>query len=346
MNNHILINHKSSKSGNKVAEDIDRKIDQIRLEFRKELLEIDRSHKMMLDKVEFLANKVELAISVTRGTAEENSRKISICNESIWDVARNVKTIETKVDNLVNEVSKKTGEAFLDTPLIKPKDSSTLIVGTSEIEKLNKSVLQNVTNSDILVVKAFKIDDEERPAICHKTITQQELLKKPYDTLVLQGGVNEITEIDIIDKDFIKNIDVWKQKVAKDSVCLFNLAEESLVKNPRLKRVIILKRMFRCDNEIKQSLSQFANSIYDDIWAERGRPSSIIISDQNLACDGELRVQRFGHHFNEDFDGIHLRGSQSVQHYTRSLIDVFIRITPTLAKRTVPSSTQVQSGNY
>ena len=72
-------------------------------------------------------------------------------------------------------------------------------------------------------VKAFKIDDEERPAICHKTITQQELLRKPHDTLVLQVGANEITETDIDDKDFIKNIHVWKQKVANDSVCLLKL---------------------------------------------------------------------------------------------------------------------------
>ena len=124
-----------------------------------------------------------------------------------------------------------------------------------------------------------------RPELNHKRIAPTELLKNKYYTLVLEGGVNEIYNIDT-DKDFIANIDAWKKKVADDSMEMYKLAEESLEKNQDLKKVIILKRIFRCDDQSKESLSRYANSIYDDIWTRKGRPSNICFAEQKLQCDG------------------------------------------------------------
>ena len=120
-----------------------------------------------------------------------------------------------------------------------------------------------------------------------------ELSKHHYDILVLEGGVNEISNLDT-KHDVIENVDAWKKKVAEDSLNMYNLAENSLRDNPNMKKVIILKRIFRCDDIIKESLSQYANSVYDDIWTKRGRPVNICIADQKLQCDGNLRVLRYG----------------------------------------------------
>ena len=146
---------------------------------------------------------------------------------------------------------------------------------------------------------------------------------------MLEGGVNEISNINT-SKDFIANIDGWKKKVADDSSNLYQLAEKSLAENPQLKKVIILKRIFRCDDNVKEILSQYANSVYDDLWLKRGRPSGIYIADQKLQCDGELRVLRYGHPYYGNFDGIHMRGKLSAQHYTKSVIDVFTSVYPEL----------------
>ena len=116
------------------------------------------------------------------------------------------------------------------------------------------------------------------------------------------------------------------------------MAEKSLAKNPSLRKVIILKRIYRCDNNIKESLSQFANSVYDDYWRKRGCPSNIVIADQKLQCDGNLRMQRYGDGNLNNYDGIHMRGRLATQHYTKSMIDVFTTVFPHLLTPTSPAS--------
>ena len=69
---------------------------------------------------------------------------------------------------------------------------------------------------------------------------------------------------------------------------IFQLAGKILAEHPQLKKVIILKRIYRCDNQIRESLSQFANSVYDDLWRSNGSPDDIVIGDQKLQCEGNL----------------------------------------------------------
>ena len=148
-----------------------------------------------------------------------------------------------------------------------------------------------------------------------------------------------------VDQDFIANIDIMKTKVAQDSMNMYKLAEESLAKHPGLKKVIILKRIFRCDNPAKESLSQYANSVYDEIWTKKGRPSNIHIADQKLQCDGNLRSLRYGYQQYDNYDGVHMRGKLSTQHYTRSIIDVFTSVYPQLLNPNTAQSTQTQHNN-
>ena len=181
------------------------------------------------------------------------------------------------------------------------------------MNKINKQVIKNVTDSNVNIVKAFTIERKDgivKPELNHTDKVTSELAAKKYDTLVLKGGVNEISNINT-NQDFIKNIDDWKNKVAENSIKMFQLAEKSLAEHPSLRKVIILKRIYRCDNTIKESLSQFANTVYDDYWRERGCPSNIVIADQKLQCDGNLRMQRYGDGNLNNYDGIH--------HYTRSM---------------------------
>ena len=139
-----------------------------------------------------------------------------------------------------------------------PRMENILIAGTSLTNRLNRQVIQNVTNCNVTTVKAFTIDEKDgnvKPELNHRRIVPAELSKHHYDILVLEGGVNEISNLDT-KHDVIENFDAWKKKVAEDSLNMYNLAENSLRDNPNMKKVIILKRIFRCDDMIKESLSQ------------------------------------------------------------------------------------------
>lgn len=71
--------------------------------------------------------------------------------------------------------------------------------------------------------------------------------------------------------------------------------------------------------------------MYDEIWNRKGRPANIYIADQKLQCDGALRSLRYGNpQCDKGVDGVHMRGELSVQHYTRSMIDVFTAVYPEL----------------
>ena len=66
----------------------------------------------------------------------------------------------------------------------------------------------------------------------------------------------------------------------------------------------------------------------DDIWLTKGCPKNIKIVQQALDCKGELKLARYGSPSTRGYDGVHLRGSLSVQHYTGSVINVMSDIMP------------------
>ena len=115
----------------------------------------------------------------------------------------------------------------------------------------------------------------------------------------------------------------WAAKGEKDSAILFDNAEEALRKKPK-KKVIIVKRLSRFDpvpadpKGIKQKLSNFANSVYDQLWFKRGGPKNIFVVEFDLQCSskGYLKDLVFGKKDARNFDGIHFRGVGGQRHFS------------------------------
>ena len=61
-------------------------------------------------------------------------------------------------------------------------------------------------------------------------------------------------------------------QLQENSKNLVDVAKEALRQNSRLKKVIILKRISRCDRRssnligIQSELSKYGNSVYDQLW--------------------------------------------------------------------------------
>ena len=64
----------------------------------------------------------------------------------------------------------------------------------------------------------------------------------------------------------------WFSKVGEDSLNIFTIAEESLEAHSNIESVIIVKKLPRYDRSrdalsgIKSQLSQYANSVYNQVW--------------------------------------------------------------------------------
>ena len=77
--------------------------------------------------------------------------------------------------------------------------------------------------------------------------------------------------------------------------------------------------------QIKSQLSKHGNSVYHNLWMNKGCPKNIRIMDLGLSCFGPLREKRFGIPGTRGFDGkfydgIHMRGILTVKYYTDSFI--------------------------
>ena len=146
---------------------------------------------------------------------------------------------------------------------------------------------------DVKRAEAFVIakDDPKArfPAKNFTEIVPKELSQDCYSTLVLQGGTNEVSNLDV-GGNVSDNIENLKDEIKKSSERTFELAQRSLKENNALEKVIILKRIFRCDplkndpTQIRSKLSEYGNRVLDDIWLSKGCPDNIILAQQPLEC--------------------------------------------------------------
>ena len=80
---------------------------------------------------------------------------------------------------------------------------------------------------------------------------------------------------------------------------MFKLAEDSASQYPGLE-VIIVSRIPRFDPisndpaQVKSQLSLYGNSVYHNLWMDRGCPKNIKIHDLGLDCYGKLREKSYG----------------------------------------------------
>ena len=213
-------------------------------------------------------------------------------------------------------------------------------VGTSISNALDKEKLEKDLNVDLTVVKAYCIEEEGRYKKKNfKAIVPEIVENEDVDTLVLQTGSIEITNIDTNKAAMDPNKDLadyqreWFVKVEDDSTNLFNIAEEAIAKNANL-NVIIVKRLPRYDRSskdimaIKSKISIFANQVYDQLWLKHGSPARIHLVELPLGCDNSpyLKQMIYGNHGDDKYDGIHLAGRAAVRHFTYRAVQTLLPI--------------------
>ena len=85
-------------------------------------------------------------------------------------------------------------------------------------------------------------------------------------------------------------------------------------------------------NGIKSYLSNYGNSLYNQIWENIGCPSKIIIGENGTESYGVLKDKRYGNLNSPLFDGIHQNGELGRAHYSGAVIKVFKMAFPFLQK--------------
>ena len=287
--------------------------------------------------------------------------KIQNDNQAVLTrVSEKCDTIETVVTNKIKDIQCATIEIKESVEKIVPakeeeksklKDNNgkkqMTWIGTSISKPLNKEKMEKDLNVDLSVEKAYCISQEKDsnfPNINLKKVVPNVLKRNKPDILVLQAGSVEISNFKVNEAllDTQKSIEKYKEEwfntVQKNSEELFDIAEEAVKQEPNMK-VFIFKRLPRFDKgsadllRIKSQLSEFGNSVYDQLWIRKGSPDNIQILDFDLGCSEQnrkyLRNIIYGDPNSSEFDGLHLRGEHAERHFNYRAIKA---IKPTLSK--------------
>ena len=208
-------------------------------------------------------------------------------------------------------------------------------IGTSISKALNKEKVEQDVNVDIKMTRAYCIQEEENARFKNsnfKAIVPEVVKKECPDILVMQTGSIEITNIDVnaammdTSKDISEYKKEWIKKVEKDSINLLNIAQDTLEKNRKLKKVIIFKRLPRHDRSssdlmgIKSELSKIGNAVYDLELTKRGNPENILVLDLDLVGSKHFRDVVYGAPSSQNYDGIHLSGKSANLHFTYRVV--------------------------
>ena len=113
---------------------------------------------------------------------------------------------------------------------------------------------------------------------------------------------------------------------------MITAAENIIGKNHNIKKVLILTRIPRFDtedtdpNHIKPLLSDYANSALKEELENSNFKDQISVASHQLPF--VFQENLYGHPTQYNFDGIHLRGPDGPNHYSRSLCNIFQSFLP------------------
>ena len=146
-------------------------------------------------------------------------------------------------------------------------------LGTSLSKALDKNKFEKDLNVNLVVKNAYCIKEEGRYKKSNFAAIVPEIVEKgDFDTLVLQTGSIEITNLEVnkammdVKKSLNEYKKEWFAKVENDSENLFVVAEEAIARDSHL-NVVIVKRFSRFDRTlsemlgIKTQLSKFTNHV-------------------------------------------------------------------------------------
>ena len=314
--------HKALTHGEAYSEDI------IIYALTEQNFELDKKVKMLeeatIENIAEVKKVLQLVEhkGLTMGHIVESQAKLIIDNL----------TIHRKVDDMVEPKPK---------PEEKKEEHRTLWVGTSLSDQhLDVPQLENKTGGKVDKLKAFTItrnEGKKNPNLNAEELIPKALDSKKYDIIVIEMGVNEISNLKIGLEEHI-----LKEEVHNKMEKLFHMTLQYITDHPNLK-VVVLNRLPRLDSTSRASLSREADRAMVKLWEENGQPRNIILESLHLQVGSRKEKEEvFGHHLGNRSYGIHLRGVAGKKEFSYRAARLLLRV---LGKGQVEEKRRAGAGN-
>ena len=184
--------------------------------------------------------------------------------------------------------------------------------------------LEEATNSLIYTEKAYGSaykPDALKPGQNFLQVASTAPKKRNYSFAVLQSSSTDITNLNTT-----LPLEYLKHEVTISSKNTIAAANRILEGNPTIEKVLILERAPRFDTktavplQLKSELSDFANNVLKQELNKSGIGNRVFLGSHSLPK--HLQENLYGHSDHYGYDGIHLRGPQGKNHFTRSLCNI------------------------
>ena len=231
---------------------------------------------------------------------------------------------------------------------IKPKNSrmnvrsdvkinNILFVGDSIAGTAHLPSLATAVDADIKLKKAYSstYGSTDSPANYaprfpkknFEDVLANELKNSHYDSLLVQSGSVDITNLKTEANEANDHLEYFKQKTIVSAHNLVEAVSKAAVNHPELKKVVLMKQIPRYDSEasnppgLKPYLSKLFNETLEKLCSST-QNSKIVLGTHNLDCHGGILEARYRSTQFQKFDGIHLYGPSGMKAYTASVLSI------------------------
>ena len=209
-------------------------------------------------------------------------------------------------------------------------------MGDSISANVNLEALEIVTESKFSTARAYSaVYDTVENAAKQKakfpksnfTEVTAQLRKEEYQTLVLQAGSVDITNLNTKDNPS-EHIEYFKNETVLSAKRFFKTGENALSLHPTLEKVFMMKQTPRYDPanvdplSIKPALAELYNNTITKQWMDSQFKDRIAIGNHNIDCTGSIRDSRYRVTKTGKYDGIHLYVNSGRKAYTNSVINI------------------------
>ena len=170
------------------------------------------------------------------------------------------------------------------------------------------------------------------PEVNFKDSVEKELRNpgiENFDFLVMTAPTVDISNLDTRKIEQKENLQKCAQISSRN---MFKLAEDSLAKNPSLKKVIIMEHTPRFDTpeadprSLKPALARLANATLRNLWLSSPYKERIVIGLHSLESSGggDTHYARYRNPVTGRYDGVHLYGATGCRDYTNSVKSILL----------------------
>ena len=313
----VVIMHTMAQQINNVSESF-----ELFETFKKELANVlksllDNQNTIMQDLFILKNNQAELS----------NKKKCIESNSTSHEPTKPTKTNEPR----------RSARPAPSTNKQQQQEKKILFVGDSISRNVDIERLQDVTQSKIVTARAYSSIYDTVENVAKKSarfpgsnftdVVPAELRKGDYQTLVLQAGSVDITNLNTKDNP-TNHAEYFRQETVMSARNFFQAGLNALSSSPSLEKVVLMKQIPRYDPAtvdplcIKPALSLLYNNTLTDLWMTSDYKDKIIIGNHNIDCTGAIREARYRQTKSNKFDGIHLYGSSGRKAYTLSVLNI------------------------